>query len=79
MDRKDKRMTCADVQDAVYGYVACSLAPDEITAFYEHLVTCEDCRLHVTCYRTVVSLLREEKGSPQKTELIVLYRPATPE
>lgn len=55
-------MTCAQVGEAVYWYVDCAMPADWIPAFYEHLAHCEDCRLHVTCYRKVVSLLADERS-----------------
>lgn len=61
MEVKQTRMSCAEVREAVYAYVACLLPLDGIAVFYEHLADCEDCRMHVTCYRKVVSVLGEER------------------
>lgn len=55
-------MTCSEVRNAVFEYVACSMPLASINEFYSHLVKCEDCRIHVTCYRKVVCLLQDERA-----------------
>ena len=65
----EKEMSCAEVREAVYSYVACSLSAAELELFYRHLVDCKECLIHVTCYRSIVNLLRESRRLNPATSL----------
>ena len=54
-------LTCAELGRLVDLYLDCSLAQDQLAAFYRHLCHCADCGGYLYSYRKVISLLKEER------------------